>query len=262
MTQRKRTPHKGQQAAKAGRASSVSDAQRPSSPPDAEPGRETVEIDVVLDEPLLSLPPPAREKMQTLTDESELERARLRSIQMSSFPPERPSAPPVMEPILSMANRIAPSNPPQFEPEPPDLPTAPPPPDAMKAMERERNGDPVVEMRDRHALGDYTGALQIAEEILLEHPTNAAALACAESCREVLVKMYTARIGQLDKVPVVMIARNQLRWLSLDHRAGFVLSHIDGVSSVEMILDVSGMATLDCLRILTELVQQRVISFR
>ena len=260
MTQRKRTPHKGQQATKAGRPAPVSE--RTSSPPEEESDRATIEIEVVLDEPMLSLPPPPRDRQQTLTDESELERARLRSLQLSSFPPERGSVPaPPMEPILSMANRIAPSFPPDH-PEPPDLPTAPPPPDAVKAMERERSGDPVTEMRDRHALGDYTGALQIAEEILHEHPTNAAALACAESCREVLVKMYTARIGQLDKVPVVMIARNQLRWLSLDHRAGFVLSHIDGVSSVEMILDVSGMAPLDCLRILCELVQQRVISFR
>ncbi len=262
MTQRKRTPHKGQQAAKAGPAAPISE--RKSVPPDDESDRLTVEVDVsfdaALDEPLLSLPPPARDKMQTLTDESEIERARLRSLQMSSFPPARGSMPP-LEPILSMANRAAPSFPPDH-PEPPDNPTAPPPPDAVKAMERERGADPLTEMRDRHALGDYTGAMQIADEILQEQPTNAAALACAESCREVLVKMYTARIGQLDKVPVVLIARNQLRWLSLDHRAGFVLSHIDGVSSVEMILDVSGMAPLDCLRILCELVQQRVISFR
>ena len=44
-----------------------------------------------------------------------------------------------------------------------------------------------------------------------------------------------------DRVPVVMVAREQLRWLSIDHRAGFLLSHVDGVSSLEMILDVSGM---------------------
>jgi hypothetical protein len=40
------------------------------------------------------------------------------------------------------------------------------------------------------------------------------------------------------------------------------LSHIDGSCSLEQILDVSGMPTLDALRILFELVQQRVISFR
>jgi hypothetical protein len=74
--------------------------------------------------------------------------------------------------------------------------------------------------------------------------------------------MYTARIGPMDRVPVVMVPREQLRWLSIDHRAGFLLSHIDGVSNLEMILDVSGMPTLDALRILCELQQQKVISFR
>jgi hypothetical protein len=74
--------------------------------------------------------------------------------------------------------------------------------------------------------------------------------------------MYTARIGPLDRVPMVMVARDQMRWLSIDHRAGFVLSLVDGVSSLEMILDVSGMPELDALRILSELAQQRIISFR
>jgi hypothetical protein len=118
------------------------------------------------------------------------------------------------------------------------------------------------EMADRVSLGDYTGALDIAEKLLLLDPDNTEAEECAESCRGILRQMYTARIGQLDRVPLVMVPRDQLRWLSIDHRAGFVLSLVDGVSSLEMILDVSGMPELDALRILSELVQQRIISFR
>jgi hypothetical protein len=40
------------------------------------------------------------------------------------------------------------------------------------------------------------------------------------------------------------------------------LSLVDGVSTVEMILDVSGMPRLDALRILNELVQQRIVALR
>jgi hypothetical protein len=40
------------------------------------------------------------------------------------------------------------------------------------------------------------------------------------------------------------------------------LSLIDGSSTVEMILDVCGMAKLDAFRILHELVQQKIVSFR
>jgi hypothetical protein len=118
------------------------------------------------------------------------------------------------------------------------------------------------EMNDRVSVGDYSGALEIAEAILAEKPNDPVAKACAENCRQVLRKMYAARIGPLDRVPTVAVARDQLRWLSIDHKAGFVLSLVDGVSSLEMIIDVSGMPELDTLRILSELAQQRIISFR
>ena len=38
------------------------------------------------------------------------------------------------------------------------------------------------------------------------------------------IQQGQTRIGPLDRVPVVMVPRDQLRWLSIDHRAGFVLS--------------------------------------
>ena len=118
------------------------------------------------------------------------------------------------------------------------------------------------EMNDRVALGDYTGALEVAEKLQVIFPYDDDAKACAEQCRTVLRQMYLTRVGPLDRVPIVMVARDQLRWLSIDHRTGFVLSLVDGVSSLEMILDVSGMPELDALRILSELAQQRIIAFR
>jgi hypothetical protein len=116
------------------------------------------------------------------------------------------------------------------------------------------------EMNDRVALGDYTGALEIAEALLARNPAHEGAQLCAENCRGILRQMYAARIGPLDRVPNVLVPREQLRWLSIDHKAGFVLSLVDGVSSVEMIIDVSGMPELDTLRILAELTQQRIIA--
>jgi hypothetical protein len=118
------------------------------------------------------------------------------------------------------------------------------------------------EMNDRVALGDYTGALEIAEALLGRDPAHEGAQLCAENCRSILRQMYAARIGPLDRVPIVLVPREQLRWLSIDHKAGFVLSLVDGVSSVEMIIDVSGMPELETLRILAELTQQRIIALR
>ena len=153
---------------------------------------------------------------------------------------ERPKLPsePAPEPVM-----LAPS------PSPAPVSVKKPPP-----TEEEMNG--------RIEVGDYSGALEIAEAILEGSPNHAAARATADNCRTVLRKMYAARIGPLGRVPSVAVARDQLRWLSIDHKAGFVLSLVDGVSSLEMIIDVSGMPELDTLRILSELVQQRIISLR
>jgi hypothetical protein len=122
--------------------------------------------------------------------------------------------------------------------------------------------DPAAEMRERFSLGDYTGALEMSEIILADQPDHGEALECGANCRTVLENMYAARLGPLERVPMVVVPRAQMRWLSMDHRAGFVLSLIDGSSSIEMILDVSGMPKLDALRILHELVQQKIVSFR
>ncbi len=125
-----------------------------------------------------------------------------------------------------------------------------------------RQRDPMSELRERYALGDFSGALTIAEGMLEDDPDNGDAQRYAESCRDVLRQMYAARLGALSQVPTVTIPGEQLRWLTLDHRSGFLLSHVDGVSTLEEILDVSGMNPLDAMRIIWDLLQQKVIALR
>jgi hypothetical protein len=117
-----------------------------------------------------------------------------------------------------------------------------------------------AEMKDRYAMGDFTGALVIAESVLEVEQSDAEALRYAESCRKVLTQMYAARLGALDRVVSVAVPADQIRWLSLDHRAGFLLSLVDGISTLEEILDISGMTRLEALRIMYALLEQRVIT--
>ena len=211
----------------------------------------------------------------TITNEVELEAARIQSVVMRSSPPPRPPSSGEEDGnLLSMANAQAPTVPPPRDYDSATMIAAPAstaqPQFNVMSLEAPLEAEiletkpiePIAEMRDRFSLGDYTGALQLAEALVHDEATAAEAQTCAVSCRKILIKMYSARIGSLDRVPVVMVPHHQMRWLSIDHRAGFVLSHIDGMSSLEMILDVSGMPPLDALRILCELVQQRIISFR
>ena len=122
-------------------------------------------------------------------------------------------------------------------------------------------GDPLlIEVRDRYAMGDYSGALIIAEGILANDPQNAQARRYADNCRQVLEQMYCAKLGPLNQRPEVGVSADQLRWLSLDHRAGFLLSLIDGSSTVEELLDISGMPRFEALRTLCDLLEQNVIT--
>jgi len=151
-----------------------------------------------------------------------------------------------------------------------DPPRSPPPPPRRAPLMGERPGGSAPpsspldralrEMRDKFALGDFSGSLKAAEGILEKDTTHVEASRYADNCRSRLRGMFEAKLGSLAKVPRVILPPDQVRWLSLDHRAGFVLSCVDGYSSIEEILDVSGMASLDALRILCDLLQQKVIA--
>jgi hypothetical protein len=236
-----------------------------------------------------------RAEQVTLTNEVELEIARAKS-RRRTIPPRRANTPTA----LSIANARVPSAPnvPAVRPSktpsaarpsksPATAAPAPQPPPAADAEPRSLSPssieaavlgaiggspapeitertieDPMAEMRERFSLGDYSGALEVADLLLAEDPSDAEVLDCADKCRTVLEGMYAARLGSLEQVPAVIVQRTQLRWLSIDHRAGFVLSLIDGSSSLEMILDVSGMPRLDAMRILVELIAQRIVALR
>ncbi len=120
--------------------------------------------------------------------------------------------------------------------------------------------DVAVEMRERYAVGDFTGALVMAEAALEADSGDQEARRYVSTCRDILQQMYTARLGSTDLVPRVTLSSDQIRWLTLDHKAGFLLSCIDGYSSIDEILDVCGMPSLDALRILCDLLQQNVIT--
>jgi hypothetical protein len=211
----------------------------------------------------LTAPEPLRERI-TLTSEADFERPRTGSPVRTEPPnPHRHNTPSA----LSIANARAPSAPnvPAVQrPTPRSIESAvisvlsgPGPEITERTID-----DPIAEMRERFSLGDYTGAYEMAELLLAEDPDDPEAAECAESCRGVLEGMFAARLGPLDRVPTVIVQRTQLRWLSIDHRAGFVLSLIDGSSTLEMILDVSGMPKLDAMRILYELLQQKIVSLK
>lgn len=162
---------------------------------------------------------------------------------------------------------LSPTEPPEFEAT--SKTTVAPPDDEPH---RRTEADPVAtitlspsedasrpSMKDRYAMGDFSGALEIAESLLSRDPSDLEAQRYATSCRDVLTQMYLSRLGGFDQVISIILSPEELRWLNLDHRAGFLLSLVDGVSTVEELLDISGMSRLDALRIFATLREQKAI---
>jgi hypothetical protein len=65
-----------------------------------------------------------------------------------------------------------------------------------------------------------------------------------------------------DSIPVPVLRGAELRKLHLDRYAGFLLSLMDGVTTVEMLLDVCAMPTADAMRVLDELVRSGVVELK
>jgi hypothetical protein len=142
-----------------------------------------------------------------------------------------------------------------------DIPTKPPPEDPPSGTRRRAEAsDPLAEARAMLAGGDYAGALVLVEAELEENPIDKEAVQLAEECRRLLEKTYIQRLGSLDRIPMIRIDPADIKTLAIDHRGGFLLSLVDGMSNLEMVLDISGMPRLDALRMLFGFLQDGTIA--
>ncbi len=122
--------------------------------------------------------------------------------------------------------------------------------EAMRMFER---------ARELQNLDDHSGARELllqAQALYPELTGLSDALARSETK---LQTSYESKIGKLSAVPRVRLKEDEVIWLNLDHRAGFMLAQIDGTLSFEDLFSVSGMSRLDTARILAQLLDQRII---
>lgn len=189
---------------------------------------------------------------------------------LASFPPTRgalwPSSPQARHPVDlddPPATQRGLAAPDPFEPRPPagthrfgslgDASVQAEPPSSERGPllpSEPASADPFNDVRELYDAGDFRSALVMVEALLEVSPDHFEAKACAASCRELLSKKYLTRLGGLAKILRVAMPPDEIRWLSLDHKAGFLLSCIDGTSSIEEVLDVACMQEFEAIRIL------------
>jgi hypothetical protein len=123
--------------------------------------------------------------------------------------------------------------------------------------------DPVEEMRESFSLGDYARALTIADRIMSTQPNHPIARTFRADGCAALEDVYAFRLGPMDRIPVVAkVPALTDPLFAKDHRSGFLLSLIDGSSTLETIIESCGMPRLDALRLLYELLQRGVVGFK
>jgi hypothetical protein len=114
--------------------------------------------------------------------------------------------------------------------------------------------------QDLIGLDDQSGAMELILRAQRIAPDRPEIRQLRERTEAKLLGMLESKLGELDAMPRVLLKQDEIIWLNLDHRAGFVLAQIDGTLTLEDLFAVSGMSRLDTARILTQLKEQGVIS--
>jgi len=114
--------------------------------------------------------------------------------------------------------------------------------------------------RDLLDLDDHTGAVELILKAQVLAPDDAEVQSLRERSERTLLAMFESKLGKMNAVPRVLLKDDEIIWLNLDHRAGFVLAQIDGTVSFDDVFAVSGMSQLDTARIIAQLIDEGVIS--
>jgi CRP-like cAMP-binding protein len=114
--------------------------------------------------------------------------------------------------------------------------------------------------RDLLELDDHSGAMELIVKAQQMAPDDPDVQLMRERSEKTLLNMFESKLGKTETIPRVLLKDDEIIWLNLDHRAGFVLAQIDGTVSFEDLFSVSGMSRIDTARILAQLVEEGVIS--
>jgi len=122
-------------------------------------------------------------------------------------------------------------------------------------------GELVDRCRTMLEKGNLEAAVAAAESALREGerapPPGIAEV--IEPARAIFERAFEGYVGSLEQVPVLAISEGVLASQGFDHRVGFLLSLIDGVVSIEALLDIAGMPRFEAMRILSLLLRSKTI---
>jgi hypothetical protein len=113
--------------------------------------------------------------------------------------------------------------------------------------------------RDMLELDDFSGAMELLDLVLEQEPEHPQAKKLRGEAEQELLSMLSSKLGDVNRTPRVCMSPDEIIWLNLDNRAGFVLSLVDGSLSLDEIVSICGLSQLESTRILVQLFHEKVI---
>lgn len=121
--------------------------------------------------------------------------------------------------------------------------------------------DPLTELASRLRANDGSGALKVLQAMGPGTALYSEAMRVLQAEHdEAFQSACLARLGGSDSVWRVSMNPEGVRAANIDHRAGFLISIVDGATSTGEVLDVSGMTRFDALCILAMLADVGIIT--
>lgn len=105
---------------------------------------------------------------------------------------------------------------------------------------------------------ELEGALDLFEMAADLDPQRIEVDGYVDMIRSRLLQRYRERIGDLRVVPKLLIAPDEIHRYNLPANAGFVLSLLDGATTVEQLISLSGMDSFEALRIVNRLLDAEI----
>jgi hypothetical protein len=107
--------------------------------------------------------------------------------------------------------------------------------------------------------GELVEGLDLLETVAGREPGRLDVQAFLELARAALLRVYRQNVGSGARVPRVRIPADQVMKYNLPPSAGFLLSLIDGHTTIDELLTLSGMDPFDVLRGLSNLLAAGIV---
>jgi hypothetical protein len=105
-------------------------------------------------------------------------------------------------------------------------------------------------------------AVHILTAAIDEAPDSAVGQKAIQANRDLILEIYRGYLGNPKATVSLAVTMQQLSQREIDARAAFLASRIDGTMSLEDLLDISGMPTLEAYQLLARLRMQGIIDLR